>query len=154
MSKNMDERWVMPSPEAMVEEGLQITKESFPYVIDELMVMPKKPLIVAEGFEFLPELVEPLISIKAQAIWCVPTGAFQRDSFIRRRKGSFHDNTGDPVRAANNHFNRDRLLAQHVQEEATARGLRLLKVDGSLAVDELVSIVERHFEPLLAGDDG
>jgi hypothetical protein len=149
MAMAMDERWVSRSPETMAEEGLQITQENFPFALEELLALPKEPLIVAEGFEFLPELVEPLISTPRQAIWFMPTETFRRDSFDRRGKTAFHANRSDPERAAYNHFNRDRLFAQHVKEQALGRNLKLLEIDGSLSLDEVTSVVERHFEPFL-----
>jgi hypothetical protein len=41
------------------------------------------------------------------------------------------------------------LMTRLVCKEAQERGLKLCKVDGSLSLEEMVAVVEHHFEPLL-----
>lgn len=50
MAKSMDERWVLPSPQTMADHAIQIALECFPVIIEQLLAMPKEPLILAEGF--------------------------------------------------------------------------------------------------------
>jgi hypothetical protein len=40
-------------------------------------------------------------------------------------------------------------FAQHVKEQALACNLTLLDIDGSLSLDEVMRLVEHHFEPFL-----
>lgn len=149
MALRSDERWVLPSPAALARQSIEIATECFPVVIERLLALPPEPLIIAEGFEFLPELVEAVLPDRRQAIWLGSTETFQRTAFVQRGKADAHKNKSDPERAAQNHFNRDRLLAQHIAEEALRRGLTYLEVDGSLPLLDVVSLVERQFEPFL-----
>jgi hypothetical protein len=149
MAKSIDERWVLPSPETMAEHVIQIALECFPVIVEQLLAMPREPLLLAEGFEFLPESVATVLSTRRQAIWLVPTQAFQEASFQRREKASYHQNKSDPARAAQNHRLRDWLLARYVKEQALARDLKILEIDGTLGIEEVTKAVEAHFEPLL-----
>lgn len=147
MLMSSDERWVLRSPEAMAQQALAIATECFPVVTEALLSMAQESLVIAEGFEFLPKLVETVLPDKRQAIWLVPTETFQQASFIRRGKVDAHRNKSNPEQATQNHFNRDRWLAQYIKKEALRRGLELLEVDGSIALMDMVSLVERQFEP-------
>jgi hypothetical protein len=45
---------------------------------------------------------------------------------------------------------RDHLVAERVREQALARGMRVLDVDGSRTLDDVEGDVEEHLEPLSA----
>jgi hypothetical protein len=44
---------------------------------------------------------------------------------------------------------RDHLVAERVREQALARGMRVLDVDGSRTLDDVEVDVEEHLEPYL-----
>src|SRR5688572_11228910 len=81
-----EERWLYPEPEALLQRALQAFQDRFPLVIEELLALPKQPVILAEGFGFTPELIFPLLSDKHQAIWLVPSEAFKWMSMKQRGK--------------------------------------------------------------------
>ncbi|MEZ4859975.1 MAG: hypothetical protein R3C14_01640 [Caldilineaceae bacterium] len=145
MAKSWDERWVLQSPESMIAEGLQIAQECFPVVLADLLAMAKDAPVIAEGFELLPDLVAPVLASKGQAIGFLPTEAFQYDSFVRRGKPTFHGKATDPTRAARNHFARDRLWAYYIRQQVLRHKLRLLEIDGSLALDEVITYTKDYF---------
>ncbi len=106
-------------------------------------------MIVAEGFGFTPELLSPVLASERQAIWLVPTEEFKWTLMKRRNKPSFRDKVSDPERATRNVFRRDMLLAERVKAQAQSRGLTVHEVDGSRSAEEIATLIERYFEPLL-----
>jgi hypothetical protein len=146
LEASAEELWIHPEPEDLLYEVIQSFKDRLPLVIEELLAMPKEPMILAEGFGFTPELIFPLLSDKQQAIWLVPTEAFKWDSMSRRRKFTW---MSDPERAIYNLFTRDVLLSKWVVEQAGLRSLRVEVVDGSRSVEEMADLVERHFKVYL-----
>lgn len=68
---------------------------------------------------------------------------------MQRGKPSVRHETRDPALATENIIARDLLVTEHVRQEAAKRGLRLLEIDGTQTVEEVITIVEQHFEPFL-----
>ena len=149
LDASLDERWVRPEPEELLQFVLQGFQDRFPLVVEDLLGLPKEPMIVAEGFGLTPELVSPVLSSRRQAIWLVPTKDFRWASMERRNKPSFRDRVSDPERATRNVFIRDMLLAEQVRAQAQSRGLTVYEIDGSRSVEQMAALVEQHFEPLL-----
>jgi hypothetical protein len=144
-----DWMWVHTTPEELVKRWLQTTPERIELTLDDLLAWPSSPPVIAEGYGFAPELVLPLLSSTRQAIWLVSTEEFKRASYERRGKSGAFASTSDPVRAHRNHLGRDLLLARHIRQSAEERGLVLVEIDGRRPLDEVVSVVEAHFEPFL-----
>jgi len=149
LSASLDERWVRPDPEDLVQWLMQAFRDRFPLVVKDLLDLPRKPMIVAEGFGLTPELLSPVLSSKRQAIWLVPTEEFKWASMKRRNKPSFRDQVSNPERATRNVFTRDMLLAERVKAQVQARSLTVYEVDGSRSVEEMATLIEQHFEPFL-----
>ena len=148
---SVDERWQLRSPEEIAKHTFDTFEETFPIKLDEICEMTKDSLVIAEGFAFTPNLIEPLISNANQAIWMIPTEEFRRNSFKRRGKDQYRirDGNSAPELAARNHFVRDMVMAQQIQEEAEERGFKVVEVDGSLSPTEVATVVEAHFTPYL-----
>ncbi len=149
LSASPDENWVRPEPEDLLRFTLQAFRDRFPLVVEDLLALPVEPMVVAEGHGLTPELISPVLSSNRQAIWLVPTEAFKWASMKRRNKPSFRDRTSDPERATENVFRRDMLLAERVHAQAQSRGLTVVEIDGSRSAEEMATLIERHFEPLL-----
>ena len=141
----MDERWVLPTPQAMAQQILRIGAERFFLAVEDLLALPKRPRVLAEGPWLFPEFVAPLLSTPRQAIWLVPTGEFKRASAARRDKPTIRHQTSDPEGAHRNWLERDQLLDAHVRGQADALGLALMEVDGSKPPGEVAARLERHF---------
>jgi hypothetical protein len=149
LDASLDERWIHPEPEDLLQFVLQVFQDRFSLVLQDLLALPQRPMIVAEGFGLTPELLGPLLSSKRQAVWLLPTRDFKRASMRRRNKPSFRDQVSDPARATRNVFRRDMLLARQLKMQALSRGLTLYKVDGSRSAKEMATLIEQHFEPFL-----
>ena len=106
--------------------------EGFELILEDLRRMPSDRLVLAEGFRLLPRLVRPYLSDRRHAAWLVPTPAFRREAFLRRRgRDAFWTATSDPERALANLLERDRLFTNALAGEAARAGLALVTVDGS-----------------------
>jgi len=149
LSASLDERWVRPEPEELVQWHVQAFRDRFPLVVEDLLALPREPMTVAEGFGLTPELLSPVLSSNRQAIWLVPTEQFKWASMKRRNKPSFRDQVSNPERATRNVFTRDMLLAESVKAQVRSRGLTVYEVDGSRSVEEMTTLIEHHFEPFL-----
>jgi hypothetical protein len=147
--RDVDAYWVLRSPEVMAQETIASWKSRFPLVVEDLQAMPKEPMIIAEGPGLFPENVYPTLHTPRQAIWLVPTEAFKRALVEQRGKPGVRAQTRDPERATENLIGRDLLMARRVEEEAQERGLTVCEVDGSRSLEEMVTVVEQHFQPLL-----
>jgi adenylate kinase family enzyme len=143
-----DRMWVHTTPEDLVKRWLHTAPERFQLSLEDLLALPSAPPIVAEGYGFTPDLVLPLLSSTRQAIWLVSTAEFKRASYARRDKGSFID-TSNPLRARHNHFQRDLLLGEYFKQRAEYLQLKVMTVDGTLSLEQIIPLVEAHFNPFL-----
>jgi hypothetical protein len=151
LSRSMDERWLMRSPEVMAQSVIGFWTERFRQVMEDLLALPRNAGMIAEGPGLLPECVFPCLSHRHQAIWLVPTDAFCA-AVRQHRHAAGRDGfqqTGDPERAVRQLILRDALLARYVKQRAEALHLPLCEVDGGRSLDEMTRLVEQHFAPLL-----
>ncbi|MEM7536021.1 MAG: hypothetical protein AAF639_27820 [Chloroflexota bacterium] len=146
-----DERWLLRSPDVIATHTFETFVETFPPKLAEILVMAQESVVIAEGFAFIPSLIEPLITHINQAIWMIPSETFRQESFKRRGKDQYRtrDGSSNPEVATQNHFNRDVLMAAQMHQEAEDRGLTWLTADGSRTPDEMAAVVETHFKPYL-----
>jgi hypothetical protein len=147
-TQDRDWMWVDTTPEELVERYFRTTPERFQLTLEDCLALPTAPPIVAEGYGFSPQLVQPLLTSRRQAIWLISSEEFKRATYEQRGKGVFAD-TRDPVRARRNHIGRDLLLADHIRSSAAERGLAVLDIDGTRSLEDIISLVEAHFEPYL-----
>lgn len=147
MAMNMDERWVTRSPETLLETFHWFQGEGFNLIIEDLLSLPREPGVIAEGFRLLPRLVEPLLSIRAHAVWLLPAPDFRR-AVIESRGGAstgFLARTADPERALRNLLDRDRMFTDILREETARLGLHAIDVDGAMTEDDLAKRVTEVF---------
>jgi hypothetical protein len=156
MSMTMDQRWIERSVHTLTDEALGMWNRSFPLVIEDLLMLPRESLIVAEG-NFLPACVAPYLSSPNQAIWLVPTDEFcergRREKWsalaARQKRHGVYDEGSNPEEHHRNVIARDCQLARHIRRQAEELPLTVQVVDGSRSLDEMTEMVERHFDPYL-----
>lgn len=139
---DMDDRWVNRSPEAMLETFHWFRGEGFGLIVEDLLSLPARPPVLAEGFRLLPHLVAPLLTRPVRAVWLLPTPAFRRAAFASR--GSLWEiagRTSDPDRALRNLLDRDRLFTDRLRAETSRLGLPAIEVDAALSEDDLAGQV-------------
>ena len=149
LEASLDERWVYPSPVEMLDYLFTLFPHRFHLLIEDLLAKPKDRIIVVEGFGLLPELVQPYLCHRNQAIWFIPTRKFKWESMERRGKPSFGAKTCDPERAKINLFERDMLLANYYREKVLFFNYQLHETNGTLSIDETTDLVETHFQAYL-----
>jgi hypothetical protein len=145
----LDERWVSQTPEKMAADTIRSWSERCGMAVEDILLMPCAPRMIAEGPGFFPECIAPLLTHPRQAIWLVPTEVFKRASAERRGKPGARYRTSDPERAYRNWYARDMLMTAHVAREVRARGLPFIEVDITTPLDAMIARVEAHFAPLL-----
>ena len=142
IAMNMDERWVNRSPETMFETFHWFRGEGFDMILEDLLRLPRKPGVVAEGFRLLPHLVQPFVAVPGHAVWLLPTPEFRRAASERRGSAwSFLDETSDPEHALRNLLERDRMFTDRLREETTNLGLPAIEVDAAMTEDALAERV-------------
>lgn len=138
-----DQIW-MRDVQVQVKDELALYREQFPMIMADLASLSHAGTVIAEGAALLPELVAPQITEKHQAIWIVPTEAFQKH--VYRSRGPWVDTIlaqcRDPEAAWENWMERDAHFALTVAEQAAGMGLQLLVVDGRESVEQVRARVE------------
>jgi hypothetical protein len=116
LAMSMDERWVTRSPEQMVDETIASFRERF---------------------------VGPVIADPRHAIFLLPTPPF-REWALAQRGWVTIEGTSDPARARANRLVRDEILTNHVRRSAAALGLRVIEIDGSRSLNDVIAAAEEH----------
>jgi 2-phosphoglycerate kinase len=142
LAMGMDERWLNRSPQAMLDTFHAFQGEGFELIVDDLLAIPARLPILAEGFRLLPRLVAPLLSRPDQAVWLIPTPEFRRAAFDARGfTWQIPQKTSDPERALASLLVRDELFASQVAQEAASLELPVIHVDVGATVDDLTERV-------------
>jgi hypothetical protein len=137
-----DELWMRPV-EVQVETELAYCREVFGMVLEDLLLLPSYPPLLAEGTDLLPECVSPLLAGASHGFWLVPTAEFQYHYYSKRtRINDILKNCTQPAKAFSNWMGRDAGFADRIEESAGRLGLPLLRVDGTFSAQEISSIVE------------
>ena len=140
-----DEVWMRPV-DVLVTRELAFYREEFEMVIEDLLAMRRSTHIIAEGAALLPQCVAPLLSHPSQAIWIVPTKEFQLKEYAHRDwVENILSQCQDPQQAWHNWMGRDAGFAKAVAQDAIARGLRVIEVDGKQSLEEHTKMVAAHF---------
>ena len=100
-------------------------------VVHDLSALPGAPLVVAEGSTLPAAALSSGAADPTQALWLLPTRAFQDDQL--RRRGF----PPGPARAY-------RPFRDVIEREAGAHGVPVLTVDGSLTLEQTVSAVQER----------
>jgi hypothetical protein len=147
MNANMDERWVNRSPKAMLETFHWFRGEGFSMIIEDILRLPKKLGVIAEGFRLAPHLVKPLLAAPSHAVWFLPTPEFRQAVFDSRGgpEWGFLGRTSDPERALRNMLERDAMFTHRLYEEAKRLELNTIEVDTTMTVDDLARRATESF---------
>jgi hypothetical protein len=143
---DMDERWLNRPPKLMLETFHWFRGEAFDLIVEDLLAFPAGQGVIVEGFRLLPRLVKPLLDIRGQATWLIPTPAFRLAAFTSR--GTLMDiagRTSAPDRALENLLRRDGMFTVRVEREAKEAGLSVIHVGGDMTAEDLTSRVAEQF---------
>jgi hypothetical protein len=141
-----EEVWILRGVDQQIEDEIELYREEFPLILNDLEAMPPTPSVIAEGAALLPSMVAKAGISGDRALWIVPTEAFQFEHYARRPWR--HDVVKDcshPQLAWENWMARDAGFAKAVATEANDLGFEVITVDGSRSIAETVRLVEEHF---------
>ncbi|MCU0519513.1 MAG: hypothetical protein MUF84_02310 [Anaerolineae bacterium] len=134
--------WMQPT-DVLLAEAIAAYSEQFELILEDLRGMPDGEAVLAEGTALLPALVAPLLASRGQALWMVPTEAFQRAMYPKR--GTWVQDIlascADPDAALKAWMDRDVAFARWVAAEACVLGLSVVWVDGSQDIAMLTELV-------------
>ena len=146
----MDERWLDPTPEKLLERTVASWEERLALALAPIGAARRSrgPLIV-EGPGAFPWLVAPVLSDKRDAVFLIAEMAF-RDRVVadREARGASpvaYARTSDPDRARANHRERDRRLAARIEGSCVELGLRAVSVRDGHDVERVFAEVEAQF---------
>jgi 2-phosphoglycerate kinase len=149
LKSSLEERWVTSEPKGLLNFLLMSFQDRFPLVIEDLLSLPREPIIIAEGFGLTPMLLSTMLLSKYQAIFLVPTKRFKKILMEKRHKPSFRNEILDPDSAKRNIYQRDILLGEEVKAQAMSCGLAIYEVDGTHSIEEMSELIEQHFDRYL-----
>lgn len=143
-SMSWDQIWMRPV-EVQVAAELAAYREEFPLILEDLRCMSQDRPILVEGAACLPELVAEVAAVQ-QALWFVPTPAFQRHHYAQR--GFIQEilaQCRDPQQAWANWMARDERFGREVAAASAARGFTVEWVDGRRSIEELTALAAAHY---------
>jgi hypothetical protein len=143
-----DERWLC-DPDEIVRHTPAANGERCRLMVEDIDALLDVPLVVAEGTPLLPWLVAGRVAGPDRAVWLVPSPEFQRARLVERPRVEF-EQTSDPDRALENRIAREIAVGALIERDARERGFRVIRVDGSLGVEEVAGLVEEAFGDAIA----
>lgn len=140
------ELWMQPL-DVLLDEAIAAYAEHFSLILEDLTALPPTRMVLVEGTALLPGLVAPLLSDTRDALWMVPTGRFQRETYPKRGEwvNQVLATCEDPEAALKNWMDRDVAFARWVLSEVERLGLISLVVDGSNTIADNAEVVAAHF---------
>jgi hypothetical protein len=143
---DMDQRWLLRSPQAMLDSFHWFHGELFGLIVEDLLRLPREPAVIAEGFRLLPPLVKPLLAQPGQAVWLLPTPEFRLAAFTSR--GSLWQiagKTSNPEKALENLLERDHMFTDLLRAQTKRLELPAIEVDTTMTEDDLARQVSSVF---------
>ena len=131
MALNWDERWARP-PDVLLGEVVACYREHLGFVRERVLTRAGRgrPVLV-EGSVILPADVAPTLASPADALWLVPTRAFQAHNYaLWPWIGGVLRGCVDPAAAFERWMERDARFAAWLEDEARALGLACIAVGG------------------------
>ncbi|MGZ4292435.1 MAG: hypothetical protein ACXVQQ_07550 [Gaiellaceae bacterium] len=137
---SMDERWVHPTPERMLEWFVTTSRHRFRLVLEDLRALPDTAVTIVEGPQLLPTSVSAVLAEPGQALFLIPDRDAQEARLLARGPML---GTSDGARARANATARDLLISARFAREAQELRLTTLTADRPLA--ELIELAAGHF---------
>jgi hypothetical protein len=143
-----DERW-LGDPIEMARLSLAISGRRGEMIIEDLSEEPPAQPIVVEGTPLRPSVIEHVIASPAHALWLVPSPEAEERN-LRTRGGHSHTLSSDPARAETNRIAREIFVAEKIAQEATDRGMYVIRPGAEMSLTDVEAAVEGYFAPVLA----
>jgi 2-phosphoglycerate kinase len=140
-----DEIWLR-NPDEQTEEEIEIYREIFEFVLEDLKNITNSDGIITEGAAFLPELVHS-IGIDTNSYICiVPTKEFQYQHYKQRPWVPYIlKDCSDKEQAFENWMERDAMFAIFAKHSAEKLGYKTILTDGISDINAVVKQVCNAF---------
>lgn len=136
------EAFTTRSLERMIADELAANHELSAFALEDVGAIDVQ--VIAEGMPFLPDVMSAL-QPRANAVYLVPTTAFQRDYYAKREWAQgLLATTADPNGVFQRWMARDSAAAGFIHARAVALGFAVFEVDGGLSIQQTVEWCERH----------
>jgi hypothetical protein len=141
--------WNGRTAQETFESMPSLHRETFGFVVDDLLALPTRRTILVDDFRTLPRDIAPLLTWREQAAFLLPTAQFRRDVLGSR--------FADPVRARANwgdgdhdeafalRLARDEFWDTEVRRQALEMDLPIVAVDGTRDTDNLADDLANRF---------
>lgn len=140
-----EEIWMRDST-LQCREELEFYREIFEFVQEDLMRYQGHTPIITEGAAYLPELMKWYHVTKDRYIAITPTKEFQISRFKERDFVPYVlEGCTDKEKAFDHWMDRDVLFAQEVRQQCQELNYASILIDGTIAIDKIVSRVCAHF---------
>lgn len=140
-----DETW-MREPMVLNKEELEIYREIFDFIIEDLGKIEAPNGIITEGAAYLPELMNDIKVAFNSYVCIVPTKDFQYHHYrLRSWVPEVLKDCTDKEQAFENWMERDALFAVSVKEKADKLGYKTIVVDGTIGADHIYEQVVKWF---------
>ena len=145
-SMTPDENW-MRDPMVQCKEELEWYREVFDLVRKDIAQIQNVNGIIAEGAAYLPTLMKSMNVPYDKYLSITPTKDFQVHHYSQREWVPYVlQECSDKEKAFENWMERDALFALDVQRQCEESGYLSLINEGKTEIEELVRLVEAHFE--------
>ncbi|HEY0783254.1 MAG TPA: hypothetical protein VGE98_12415 [Thermoanaerobaculia bacterium] len=145
MDRPAEVLWKAP-PEEQAAELLAFYEDELQMVVDDVLALPRERPVLVEGVGLLPARLAPLLAAPGHALWLIATPELRRNRYPER--GSYVQELlarcADPAQAFARWMERDDRVAAKLGEDAAARGLAWISVDGERDVGAVVEEAERR----------
>ncbi|WP_446664933.1 hypothetical protein [Flexivirga sp. B27] len=143
------EQHVDPSAEQQAVNFVDYADERFAMIVDDIEARGTGPLLVVEGPQLFPHLVQPVMASPGHGIWLLPTTDFTARSLGIRNSPTPLAEESDQDRARRRRLERDALLTERIRRDADERNLAVVEMDGRQDEDESERALAELFGPLL-----
>ncbi len=140
-----DEIW-MREPMIQNKEELEIYREIFGFIMEDLSKIEAPNGIITEGAAYLPDLMNEM-QVDANSYICiVPTRNFQYHHYkLRPWVPEVLKDCTDKEQAFENWMERDSLFAVQIKDDADKLGYRTIIIDGTIGPNQIYQQVVKWF---------
>ena len=136
------EAFTTRSLERMIADELSANHELAAFALEDVGEIGAH--VIAEGMPFMPDVM-PALQPRANAVYLVPSPAFQRNHYAKREWAQrLLATTSDPIGVFERWMARDASNACFVRARAVALDFAVLEVDGQMSLEKTVSWCEHQ----------
>lgn len=127
---------VDPSAEQQAANFVDYAAERFGMIVEDIEARGSGPLVIVEGPQLLPHLVQPVMADSEHGVWLLPTTDFTARSLGIRNSPTPLAQESDKDRARRLRLERDALLTEWIRRDAAERDLTVVEMNGGQGEDE------------------